>query len=143
MNAKETLNKIANFLKGVEDVELSEVKEEVVQEEAQAQVQELAKDEVEQPKEVVEKQPMNFATKEELSSLKTELMEMLKAIIEEKTTVNDKEVPQELAKQEVELEVVEEIVHSPESEVEKKHIVNFESKRPLSIQDRVNQMLFN
>jgi hypothetical protein len=72
-----------------------------------------------------------------------ELLEMIKSIIEDKSSVGEKEVPQELSAEKVELESVEEIVHSPESEVEKKNVVLFENKQPSTVQERVNQILFN
>ena len=68
---------------------------------------------------------------------------MIKSIIEDKSTVGEKEVPQDLSAEKVELETVEEIVHSPESEVEKKKVVLFENKQSSTIEERINQMLFN
>jgi Fe2+ transport system protein B len=136
---------LLNLSKEKEVVELSETKEEVVEEAV-----ELAEDKpTEEPKkeDSVKSEAnqviANFATQEQLSQVKMELLEMIKSIIEDKSTVGEKEVPQELSAEKVELETVEEIVHSPESEVEKKNVVLFENKQPSTVQERVNQMLFN
>jgi Fe2+ transport system protein B len=136
---------LLNLSKEKEVVELSETKEEVVEEAV-----ELAE---EKPTEEPKKEDSvkseanqviaNFATQEQLSQVKMELLEMIKSIIEDKSTVGEKQVPQELSAEKVELEAVEEIVHSPESEVEKKNVVLFENKQPSTVQERVNQMLFN
>lgn len=136
---------LLNLSKEKEVVELSETKEEVVEE-----VVELADSKpTEEPKkeDSVKSEAnqviANFATQEQLSQVKMELLEMIKSIIEDKSSVGEKEVPQELSAEKVELETVEEIIHSPESEVEKKNVVLFENKQPSTVQERVNQMLFN
>lgn len=142
MKASEIVNGIKDLLnlskQEVEKVEVVadiELKEEV----------ELAEDDVKaEPKaEEVKQVIANFATQEELSQVKMELLEMIKSIIEDKSSVGEKEVPQELSSQEIELEVVEEIVHSPEAEVAKKKVVLFETSKHATIEGRINQMLFN
>tara|TARA_R110002050_G_scaffold85931_1_gene183141 strand:- start:1011 stop:1442 length:432 start_codon:yes stop_codon:yes gene_type:complete len=130
---------LLNLSKEKGEVKLADVKEEV-------EAVELADEEPkkEEPKkEDVGQVIANFATQEQLSQVKMELLEMIKSIIEDKSTVGEKEVPQDLSAEKVELETVEEIVHSPESEVEKKKVVLFENKQSSTIEERINQMLFN
>ena len=130
---------LLNLSKEKGEVKLADVKEEV-------ETVELADEEPkkEEPKkEDVGQVIANFATQEQLSQVKMELLEMIKSIIEDKSTVGEKEVPQDLSAEKVELETVEEIVHSPESEVEKKKVVLFENKQSSTIEERINQMLFN
>ena len=95
--------------------------------------------------EVAEAPVANYATSEELSAVKTELLSMIKALIEDKSAADTKEVPQELSSQEeVELsEEAEEVVHSPEASVEKKKSLLSTPNRVLTIEERVNKMLFN
>jgi hypothetical protein len=115
---------------------------EVIAEEVEVVLEEEAPVAESKPADVVNQVVANFATQEELSQVKMELLEMIKSIIEDKTSVGDKEVPQELSA-EVELEQVEEIVHSPESGVEEKKVVNFaQNKQSSTVQERINQMLF-
>tara|TARA_B110001454_G_scaffold191087_1_gene190571 strand:+ start:163 stop:594 length:432 start_codon:yes stop_codon:yes gene_type:complete len=130
---------LLNLSKEKGEVKLADVKEEV-------EAVELADEEPkkEEPKkEDVGQVIANFATQEQLSQVKMELLEMIKSIIEDKSSVGEKEVPQDLSAEKVELETVEEIVHSPESEVEKKKVVLFENKQSSTIEERINQMLFN
>ena len=130
---------LLNLSKEKGEVKLADVKEEV-------EAVELADKEPkkEEPKkEDVGQVIANFATQEQLSQVKMELLEMIKSIIEDKSSVGEKEVPQDLSAEKVELETVEEIVHSPESEVEKKKVVLFENKQSSTIEERINQMLFN
>ena len=72
---------------------------------------------------------------------------MIKALIEDKSDVSDIEVPTELSvkdKQEIELsEEVEELTHSPESEIEKKKSILSNLNQSMTIEQRVNSMLFN
>ena len=76
-------------------------------------------------------------------------MEMFKALLEEsKKDVN--EVPQELSsdkkeevKEEVELSNVEEIVHSPENEVEKREVKFSKPLSDMTPQERIFAMLNN
>ena len=151
MKASEIVSGIKDLLtlskKESEVVENIEVEEqvdlsEVVSEEVEVVLEEEAPVAESKPADVVEQVVANFATQEELSQVKMELLEMIKSIIEDKTSVGDKEVPQELSA-EVELEQVEEIVHSPESGVEEKKVVNFaQNKQSSTVQERINQMLF-
>jgi len=130
---------LLNLSKQKDEVKLADVKEEV-------ETVELADEEPkkeESKKEDVGQVIANFATQEQLSQVKMELLEMIKSIIEDKSSVGEKEVPQDLSAEKVELETVEEIVHSPESEVEKKKVVLFENKQSSTIEERINQMLFN
>jgi len=148
MKASEIVNGIKDLLKlskqEVEKVEVVEdVKVELAEDDKKPKEEPKAEAKPEEKKEeVAEVVAAAFATQQELSQVKMELLEMIKSIIEDKTSVGDKEVPQELSTQ-VELEKSEEIVHSPEAEVDKKKVVLFENKRPATIQDRINQMLFN
>lgn len=145
MNTSEKINKIKAILgltKEEPKVDEIEVKEEVV---------ELAEDSVvEEPKEEPNQEvTASYATMEQLSAVKEELLSLIEAIIEvnKKET---KEVPQELSKQEPKEEVelaeepVEEIVHSPESEVEKKQEVKFSKPfASMTALERVQAMLNN
>lgn len=158
MKATEILNNVKELL----NLSREEVKaEDVVVEEAvdlsTEEVIEAIKEEVEEvilaeePKEeaivdeVAEAPVANYATSEELSAVKTELLSMIKALIEDKSAADTKEVPQELSSQEeVELsEEAEEVVHSPEASVEKKKSLLSTPNRFLTIEERVNKMLFN
>jgi len=151
MKASEIVSGIKDLLtlskKESEVVENIEVEEqvdlsEVVSEEVEVVLADEAPVAESEPADVVNQVVANFATQEELSQVKMELLEMIKSIIEDKTSVGDKEVPQELSA-EVELEQVEEIVHSPESGVEEKKVVNFaQNKQSSTVQERINQMLF-
>jgi len=148
MKASEIVNGIKDLLKlskqEAEKVEVVEdVKVELAEDDNKPKEEPKAEAKPEEKKEeVAEVVAAAFATQQELSQVKMELLEMIKSIIEDKTSVGDKEVPQELSTQ-VELEKPKEIVHSPEAEVDKKKVVLFENKRPATIQDRINQMLFN
>lgn len=158
MKATEILNNVKELL----NLSREEVKaEDVVVEEAvdlsTEEVIEAIEEEVEEvilaeePKEeaivdeVAEAPVANYATSEELSAVKTELLSMIKALIEDKSAADTKEVPQELSSQEeVELsEEAEEVVHSPEASVEKKKSLLSTPNRVLTTEERVNRMLFN
>jgi len=111
-------------------------------------------DEVKEEKKVeevkeVESVEVKYATQQELTAMESKFMEMFKALLEE-SKKDVKEVPQELSadkkeiKEEVELSEVEEIVHSPENEVERKEAVAF--SKPLELmtpQERVYAYLNN
>lgn len=122
----------------VEEVELSVDAEEVVSEEV------ILADEapaVEAAPEVV-----SYVTPEELSAVKMELLSMIKALIEDKSTPETKEVPEELSAQEVELsveEAVEEVVHSPEATIETKKNLLSNQNQTMTTEQRVYRMLFN
>ncbi len=143
-NVKELLNLSKEEVK-VEDViteevvELSteeEVKEVILAEETE---EEVIVDEVE------EAPVASYATSEELSALKLELLSMINALIEDKSSPETKEVPQELSKQEeVELsEEAEEVIHSPEAAIETKKNLLSKPNKPMTTEQRVNRMLFN
>jgi small-conductance mechanosensitive channel len=150
-NVKELLNLSREEVK-VEDVVVEEAvdlsTEEVI-EAIEEEVEEVIL--AEEPKEeaivdeVAEAPVANYATSEELSAVKTELLSMIKALIEDKSAADTKEVPQELSSQEeVELsEEAEEVVHSPEASVEKKKSLLSTPNRVLTTEERVNKMLFN
>jgi len=128
----ETLNSIKELLglstpkEVVEEVALAD---EVVEE-----VKEESKQEMVQP---------NYVTEQQLSDVKNELFLMIQALLEENKK-QVKEVPQELAKEvKVELEEVNEIVHSPENEVEKKQVMFSKSVVNMTPQERIYAMLNN
>ena len=95
-----------------------------------------------------------FVTKDnqspaELADMKNEFMRMFKALLDE-TKKDVQEVPQELSsdkkeevKEEVELSEVEEIVHSPENEVEKKEVKFSKPLEAMTPQERIFAMLNN
>ena len=125
----------------IEEVVLSteEVIEEVIEEVVLAEDKEVAP--------VAEAVQMNFATVEELSQVKQELLSMMKAMMEDKSDYNESDVPEKLSaevKEVVELaeeEVVEEVVHSPESVTEKK--VQGYNNKGLTAAERVWSMINN
>jgi len=150
-NVKELLNLSKEEIK-VEDIAVEESVElstEEVTEEVKEEVEEVVL--AEEPKEEVvieeevEAPAMSYATSEDLAAVKSELLSMIKALIEDKPMGEAKEVPQELSKQEeVELsENVEEVVHSPEAQIEKKKSLLSNPNKSMTIEDRVNRMLFN
>ena len=150
-NVKELLNLSKEEIK-VEDIAVEESVElstEEVTEEVKEEVEEVVL--AEEPKEEVvieeevEAHAMSYATSEDLAAVKSELLSMIKALIEDKPMGEAKEVPQELSKQEeVELsENVEEVVHSPEAQIEKKKNLLSNPNKPMTIEERVNRMLFN
>jgi len=150
-NVKDLLNLSKEELK-VEDVAVEESVElstEEVTEEVKEEVEEVVL--AEEPKEEVvieeevEAPAMSYATSDELAAVKSELLSMIKALIEDKPMGETKEVPEELSKQEeVELsENVEEVVHSPEAEIEKKKNLLSNLNKSMTTEQRVNRMLFN
>ena len=150
-NVKELLNLSKEEIK-VEDIAVEESVElstEEVTEEVKEEVEEviLAEEPNEEVviEEEVEAPAMSYATSDELAAVKSELLSMIKALIEDKPMGEAKEVPAELSKQEeVELsENVEEVVHSPEAQIEKKKNLLSNPNKPMTIEERVNRMLFN
>jgi len=151
---------VANEVDVVEEVVLStdEVIEEVIEEvvlsteevaeEVSEEVVELAEDAKEEPKKEISPEAIvGFATQEELSQVKQELLSMIKALIEDKSSTKEADVPAELSaieKEAVELseEVVEEIVHSPESVTEQKKSL-LSNKKPMTTAQRVAWMINN
>jgi len=150
-NVKELLNLSKEEVK-VEDIAVEESVElstEEVTEKVEEEVEEVVL--ADEPKEEVvieeevEAPAMSYATSDELAAVKSELLSMIKALIEDKPMGEVKEVPEELSKQEeVELsENVEEVVHSPEAQIEKKKNLLSNPNKSMTIEDRVNRMLFN
>ena len=150
-NVKELLNLSKEEIK-VEDIAVEESVElstEEVTEEVKEEVEEVVL--AEEPKEEVvieeevEAPAMSYATSDELAAVKSELLSMIKALIEDKPMGEAKEVPEELSKQEeVELsENVEEVIHSPEAEIEKKKNLLSNLNKSMTTEQRVNRMLFN
>lgn len=133
----DTINKIKELL----GMELDEPKVETKEVELQEEAKEVeVKEEVAEPK---------YATQAELADMKNEFMRMFKALLDE-TKKDVQEVPQELSsdkkeevKEEVELSEVEEIVHSPENEVEKKEVKFSKPLEAMTPQERVHAMLNN
>ena len=150
-NVKDLLNLSKEELKS-EDIAVEESVElstEEVTEEVKEEVEEvvLAEEPAEEVviEEEVEAPSMSYATSEELSAVKAELLSMIKALIEDKPMGDVKDIPEELSKQEeVELsEDVEEVVHSPENSIETKKNLLSNLNQPMTIEQRVNRMLFN
>jgi hypothetical protein len=145
MNTKDVLQKLQEVFSPKEiEAELSEVEvvvEEVVEEVVEQT--ELAEEPMkeEAPVEAAPVQTVEYATKLELEEMKKKFMDLLVAW--QKESITEKEVPQELSKEEeVEL-AVEEIAHSPELEVEKKLQLKDGNKNLNSIQSRIYNTLFN
>ena len=150
-NVKELLNLSKEEIK-VEDIAVEESVElstEEVTEEVKEEVEEVVLAEEPNEEVVIEEEveapAMSYATSDELAAVKSELLSMIKALIEDKPMGEAKEVPAELSKQEeVELsENVEEVVHSPEAQIEKKKNLLSNPNKSMTIEDRVNRMLFN
>lgn len=147
MNPKEVLNAVKDLvgLSKAEEIKDVEVTDEVVlstEKEVEASV-ELADEVVkEEPKKEVEQVQVSFATQEELSQVKQELLSMIKALIEDKSYGADADVPEKLSKVDevkedsVEVELAEEIVHSPEVKTEQK-AKSFINNAPMTTEQRV------
>jgi len=145
MNTKDVLQKLQEVFSPKEiEAELSEVEvvvEEVVEEVVEQT--ELAEEPVkeEAPVEVAPVQTVEYATKLELEEMKKKFMDLLVAW--QKESITEKEVPQELSKEEeVEL-AVEEIAHSPELEVEKKQNFHVPKANNESLESKIYNKLFN
>jgi len=151
MKATEILNSVKELLNlSKEEVKVEDViAEEVVELSTEEEVKEviLAEETEEEVivDEVAEAPVASYATSEELSALKLELLSMINALIEDKSSPETKEVPQELSKQEeVELsEEAEEVIHSPEAAIETKKNLLSKPNKPMTTEQRVNRMLFN
>tara|TARA_R110000787_G_scaffold122726_1_gene233619 strand:- start:26 stop:505 length:480 start_codon:yes stop_codon:yes gene_type:complete len=159
MKATEILNTVKELLHlskeevKIEDVVTEEVVElsteevvEVIEEEVKEVVlAEESKEEEVVVDEVAEAPVANYVTSEDLSAVKTELLSMINALIEDKAVSETKEVPQELSKQEeVELsEEAEEVIHSPEEAIETKKNLLSKPNKPMTTEQRVHRMLFN
>ena len=148
MKATEIINSVKELLHlskeevKVEDVIVDEVVELSTEEEVKEVI--LAEETKEEVivEEVVEAPSAIYATSEELSAVKLELLSMIKALIEDKSSADTKEVPQELSLQE-EIELSEEVIHSPEESIETKKNLLSNLNKPMTIEQRVNSMLFN
>jgi len=145
MNTKDVLQKLQEVFSPKEiEAELSEVEvvvEEVVEEVVEQT--ELAEEPMkeEAPVEVAPVQTVEYATKLELEEMKKKFMDLLVAW--QKESITEKEVPQELSKEEeVEL-AVEEIAHSPELEVEKKQNFHVPKANNESLESKIYNKLFN
>ena len=145
MNTKDVLQKLQEVFSPKEiEAELSEVEvvvEEVVEEVVEQT--ELAEEPMkeEAPVEAAPVQTVEYATKLELEEMKKKFMDLLAAMQQESQV--EKEVPQELSKEEeVEL-AVEEIAHSPELEVEKKHNFHVPKTNNESLESKIYNKLFN
>jgi len=151
MKATEILNSVKELLNlSKEEVKVEDViTEEVVELSTEEEVKEviLAEETEEEVivDEVAEAPVASYATSEELSALKLELLSMINALIEDKSSPETKEVPQELSKQEeVELsEEAEEVIHSPEAAIETKKNLLSKPNKSMTTEQRVNRMLFN
>jgi len=151
MKATEILNSVKELLNlSKEEVKVEDViTEEVVELSSEEEVKEviLAEETEEEVivDEVAEAPVASYATSEELSALKLELLSMINALIEDKSSPETKEVPQELSKQEeVELsEEAEEVIHSPEAAIETKKNLLSKPNKSMTTEQRVNRMLFN
>lgn len=139
--------KATEILKNVKEL-LSASKEEIAVEETVVLASEEVLEEVVEAAPVVEEEiivedkEVSYATIDEVSALRNELISMIKAIVDDKPNGETNDVPEELSKQN-EIELAEEVVHSPESSVEKKQNLLSNQNKNLSTQERVNRMLFN
>ena len=145
MNTKDVLQKLQEVFSPKEiEAELSEVevKEEEVVEEVVEQTELAEEPEKEEaPVEAAPVQTVEYATKLELEEMKKKFMDLLVAW--QKESITEKEVPQELSKEEeVEL-AVEEIAHSPELEVEKKQNFHVPKVNNESLESKIYNKLFN
>ena len=148
MKATEIINSVKELLHlskeevKVEDVIVDEVVELSTEEEVKEVI--LAEETKEEVKveEVAEAPSAIYATSEELSAVKLELLSMIKALIEDKSSADIKEVPQELSSQE-EVELSEEVIHSPEEAIETKKSLLSNPNKSMTTEQRVNRMLFN
>lgn len=143
MNKDTILENIWSSLK--DSLNLSSEKEEV--KEVEDVKTELAEESKEEVKEEVKEEPVSYALKSDLDAFKTEMLSMFKTLMEENKK-DLKEVPQKLSKEEeikeetedVQLSV-EEIVHSPENEVEKKQLFLSKPLADMTAQERVQYIL--
>lgn len=143
MNKDTILENIWSSLK--DSLNLSSEKEEV--KEVEDVKTELAEESKEEVKEEVKEEPVSYALKSDLDAFRTEMLSMFKTLMEENKK-DLKEVPQKLSKEEeikeetedVQLSV-EEIVHSPENEVEKKQLFLSKPLADMTAQERVQYIL--
>lgn len=144
MKASEIIESVKDLLilsKEVAKEEVIELAEEEVKEEVKKELEE-----VEEPKEEAEVEAeAEYVTPEDLLEVKNELIAMIQALVEDKSAGDLEEVPEEAPKKEdVELaEVAEEVIHSPEAEVEKRKSLLSITNKSMTTEERVNRMLFN
>ena len=158
MKATEILNSVKDLLNlskeeiKVEDIAVEESvelsTEEVIEEVKEGVAEVLLAEESEEEvviEEEVELPSGVYVTPEELAIVKAELISMINALIEDKPMGDVKDIPEELSKQEeIELaENVEEVVHSPEAQIEKKKNLLSNLNKSMTTEQRVNRMLFN
>ena len=148
MKATEILNSVKELLHlSKEEVKVEDV---IAEEAVELSTEETEKEVIlaEEPKEeaivneVAEAPVASYATSEELSAVKLELLSMIKALIEDKSSANNKEVPQELSA-EKEIELSEEVIHSPEEAIETKRNLLSNPNKSMTTEQRVHRMLFN
>ena len=148
MKATEILNSVKELLHlSKEEVKVEDV---IAEEAVELSTEETEKEVIlaEEPKEeaivneVAEAPVASYATSEELSAVKLELLSMIKALIEDKSSANTKEVPQELSAQK-EIELSEEVIHSPEEAIETKRNLLSNPNKSMTTEQRVHRMLFN
>jgi hypothetical protein len=148
MKATEILNSVKELLHlSKEEVKVEDV---VVEEAVELSTEETEKEVIlaEEPKEeaivneVAEAPVASYATSEELSAVKLELLSMIKALIEDKSSAETKEVPEELSAQK-EIELSEEVIHSPEEAIETKRNLLSNPNKSMTTEQRVHRMLFN
>lgn len=144
MKPTEIYEKITALMNNLSEKEVEAV-DEVVLSKDEAKEVELA-DEAPSPAESPAQVPVNFATVDQLSELKQEFITMFKQLIEEKSTVNEADVPAKLSaeqKEELELsQVKEEVVHSPEVEVERKSTISMSNAKNQSTSTFINEQLY-
>tara|TARA_R110002153_G_scaffold100686_1_gene236708 strand:+ start:736 stop:1173 length:438 start_codon:yes stop_codon:yes gene_type:complete len=144
MKPTEIYEKITALLNKHSEKE-AEAVDEVALSKDEAKEVELA-DEAPVPAESPAQVPVNFATVDQLSELKQEFITMFKQLIEEKSTVNEADVPAKLSaeqKEELELsQVKEEVVHSPEVEVERKSTISMSNAKNQSTSTFINEQLY-
>lgn len=141
MNTKKVLQQLKEvFSPEAVETQLSEIETKVEEVQSEVEKIELAEEPKEEPKQEVAPQ-VEYATKLELEEMKRKFMDLFESFQKENET--KKEVPQELSK-DVELSSdVEDIVHSPELEVEKKIDLHKPQLNNQTIQSRVYSKLFN
>jgi hypothetical protein len=155
MKATEILNSVKELLHlSKEEVKVEDViAEEAVELSTEEVTETFEKKEkevilAEEPKEevivdeVAEAPVASYATSEELSAVKLELLSMIKALIEDKSSAETKEVPEELSAQK-EIELSEEVIHSPEEAIETKKSLLSNPNKSMTTEQRVHRMLFN
>jgi len=147
MTATEILEKLRGVLLSAEPKQEEVVKEEV----KEVELAEEVKQEPKQEEVPMEAQPQidtdKFATKEELASELAGIKAILKQLSEIINPSEEKDVPAELSAEKVEEKVelaeeAEEIVHSPEAEVEERKTILYSQKKTKGTKDSIYNKLF-